>query len=375
MSSSTASAWGRVSKVRLINAAIEYCDPNADSCTLAQSWPLIQYSGLPATGYIYVTDPGGGQTRYTFQTGNSAETRLAAIRRPGLTNNSITYSYYLVGTSLYMLDTATSYGGTARDYTWYGSYAPLTITGSSYSDALGRSYSATVDYATGRITSETDAFGGVTIYARDSLKRVTDVTYPEGNRDHYDYDARGNVLAKTSYPKPGAGLANIVVQASYPGSCANPKTCNRPTSAIDANGNQTDFTYDPAHGGILTKTGPADSGGVRPQTRYEYAQYYAWMKNASGTYAQASNPVWKLARERYCRTTAASGSSCSGGSADEVVIDYIYDSGNASKGSNLVLKGVAVTADGQTHRTCYGYDIWARKISETKPNANLSSCP
>ncbi|NCP12216.1 MAG: hypothetical protein GW859_09770, partial [Sphingomonadales bacterium] len=59
--------------------------------------------------------------------------------------------------------------------------------------------------------------------------------------------------------------------------------------------------------------------------------------------------------------------------ADEVVTDYDY--GPNSGPNNLWLRGVAVTADGTTLRTCYGYDANGRKISETQPNANLGSCP
>jgi hypothetical protein len=39
------------------------------------------------------------------------------------------------------------------------------------------------------------------------------------------------------------------------------------------------------------------------------------------------------------------------------------------------LKGNAVTNRGVTLRACYGYDVQDRKISETKPAANLTSCP
>ncbi len=54
-----------------------------------------------------------------------------------------------------------------------------------------------------------------------------------------------------------------------------------------------------------------------------------------------------------------------------------YDYGPES-GSNILLpRGQAVTADGQTLRTCYAYDGRGRKISETSPNgtAGLAACP
>jgi YD repeat-containing protein len=159
--------------------------------------------------------------------------------------------------------------------------------------------------------------------------------------------------------------------------CENPKICNRPTSVADANNNITTYTYDPNHGGVLTETMPM-VGGVAPQKRYEYAQRYAWFKNSSGSYVQAATPVWVKTRERFCKTTAASGASCAGRSADEVVTDYDY--GPNSGPNPLLVRGVVVTATNstgalETKRTCFSYDANGRKISETNAAANLSSCP
>jgi hypothetical protein len=41
---------------------------------------------------------------------------------------------------------------------------------------------------------------------------------------------------------------------------------------------------------------------------------------------------------------------------------------------NLLVKGVTVTADGATHRTCDQYDRYGNQIGKVEPNANLSSC-
>ncbi|WP_204326407.1 hypothetical protein, partial [Stenotrophomonas maltophilia] len=59
------------------------------------------------------------------------------------------------------------------------------------------------------------------------------------------------------------GLASSCTVPTY-------RVCNKPNYIRDPKGNQTDFTYDPAHGGILTETLPADDNGVRPQKRYTY---------------------------------------------------------------------------------------------------------
>lgn len=196
-------------------------------------------------------------------------------------------------------------------------------------------------------------------------------TFPEGNRQEFAYDVFRNITETRLKAKPGSGLPDIVTTADY--DCTNQILCTKPTYTIDAENNRTDFTYDPVHGGVLTETGPAAPNGIRPQTRYEYAQRHAWIKSEVGGYGRVTHPVWLLVRQRFCRTTAASGAGCAGGAADEVVITYDY--GPDSGPNTLLLRGEAVTADGQTLRTCYGYDAQGRRISQTAPRANLSSCP
>ncbi|HYE28175.1 MAG TPA: hypothetical protein VEA61_08070 [Allosphingosinicella sp.] len=193
--------------------------------------------------------------------------------------------------------------------------------------------------------------------------------YPEGNEVGKSFSSRNVHAGGYLYGKNGGTLST---GATFDPVCSNLKTCNRPNTTRDAKGNTTTYTYDPAHGGVLTMTGPAVDG-VSPQTRYEYAQRYAWLKNASGGHSQAATPIWVLVRERFCRTTQGSASGCAGGASDEVVTDYDY--GPDSGPQNLLLRGVAVSADGQIHRTCYGYDSMGRKISETKPRAALAACP
>lgn len=216
--------------------------------------------------------------------------------------------------------------------------------------------------------SFTDELGRESGFAGGTDVGYAGFSYPEGNSISTAHDARNNPTASYTIGKNGAALTKI---STYDQVCANLVICNRPKTTTDANGNTTTYTYDPVHGGTLTKTGPAVNG-VAPQTRFEYAQRHAWLKNASGGYSQSATPIWVLVRERYCRTTAASGPGCAGGAADEVVTNYEY--GPDSGPQTLVVRGIAVTADGQTRRTCYGYDKMDRKISETKPRADLASC-
>lgn len=136
--------------------------------------------------------------------------------------------------------------------------------------------------------------GQKTYYRYDGAWRLIQTVYPEANSIINTLDARGNILSTTATPKPGSGLAPIVTMtASYPATCINYKTCNKPEWVRDANNAQTDYTYDPVHGGVLTETGPVDANGVRPQTRYTYAP---------------STPGTKTQRVRLCRRRRRSGS-------------------------------------------------------------------
>ena len=97
--------------------------------------------------------------------------------------------------------------------------------------------------------------------------------------------------------------ADIVRRATYPSTCANPVTCNLPTSITDVRGGVTDYTYDAA-GNLLTETGPAPAPGAsRPQTRYVWEQRYAWYKqNGSSAITRAATPVWVQVSQSHCMT-------------------------------------------------------------------------
>jgi YD repeat-containing protein len=231
------------------------------------------------------------------------------------------------------------------------------------------------------IKSVTDQIGRSTQYkwtgsltvrvGRDDL--LSEITYPEGNKLKYTYDDRGNTLETRMIPKPGSGLTDIVYSSTFPASCANPASCNKPATTTDANDATTAYTYSPDHGGVLSAVGPAVAG-VSPSTKYYYAQRYPWLKNGAG-YMAGSSPIWVLIEERTCRTSGldlATG-ACSAGSAD--MVQKLYDYGPDSGPNNLWLRGVAFVSNGETLRTCYGYDQVGRRISATGPRAALATCP
>ena len=218
----------------------------------------------------------------------------------------------------------------------------------------------------GYVTEYIDPLSRRTTYSYDSGDRLTQVAYPEGNYINFTYDARGNVLTRTTVPKPGG--ENILTEvAGYPTVCTNAVICNIPLYIIDENGARTDFEYTapniqtiaPFPGAtrsiavgtqqpirILGPTVLAD--GLRPETVNEYV-------------------AGVLVKSTVCRTQQ----NCVG-NPDAVVTTFDYGDTHAT---NRTLFGVAVSADGQSLTTCYTYDSLGRRQSATPPLAGAGPCP
>jgi YD repeat-containing protein len=194
---------------------------------------------------------------------------------------------------------------------------------------------------------------------------------PEGAKTELKYDGSRNVTEVRRKSKPGSGLSDIVTAATY--NCAVAVNCTKPVTMTDAKGGVTSYSYDTVHGGLLTEMQPAPvAGGARPLKLRTYVQKYAYILNG-GSLIAAGTPVWVPATETVCQTVAGSSTPICDGGALQTVTTYEY--GADGTAHNLLLRGVAVTADGQTLRTCYSYDVNGRRISETKPAANLGVCP
>lgn len=321
-------------------------------------------------------------------------------------NGKVTQQDFVDGTSY-------TYGYVLVPIQYHGSNQaePQPIVGGSYQDANGTNFSAMHSYpevplqwlgSPGGTTPYNQVFdngpgalqyqvtpgptditapnGG--LITNDYCDRVAKQAYPsecyvgpiqretmqEGNFREFWWIQNPRRLVKVEHhPKPSQGGPVLTETAEY--GCTAAPCKAKPTRYTDAEGNQTDYEYDTVHGGILKKTLPADANGVRAETRYTYVQRNA--RDASGTALQP--PVYLLASEEFCRSTAASGTGCAGGATDEVVTTYDY--GPTSGPNNLLLRSTSVTADGQTLTTCYSYDTLGRKISETQPEGAVGGCP
>jgi hypothetical protein len=380
-SNSTAGTWNAPRRVTAYNKAVSYCNEALlQECTAVTALPSSVITYNSTNGTILITPPG-----------SSDGTELAAplsMRQTAVPNSTVSLQVAIDNAGFGYVSRVTDADGqwnyTHITYTDDSGHIPTTYATStnpagSEVSAYGYGYFGTI----GTYVDELNRFynWGDGFPFRDNGRQE-----PEGDETAIGRDERNNITSLVRYPKPNSGLPPLTLYtATYPVDCTNPRTCNHPITATDANNNVWSYTYAPEHGGVLTETGPpaptrqsdGSIANVQPQKRYEYAQRYASISNGSGGYMHGPTAIWLMTRERHCVATAASGSSCAGGAADEVVTDYDY--GPDSGPNTLLLRGVAVTAyvSGApvTNRTCYGYDSAGNRISETQPNALLTSCP
>ncbi|HEX5182040.1 MAG TPA: hypothetical protein VFW19_02690 [Allosphingosinicella sp.] len=375
--------WLSLRKVTPYNKAFVACDESLmQECVNVSALPSATLQYDTTAGTVTITPPSGkGGIQLTVASMNGHWTGISSVQKVGVPNSQASYHAASDDLGNWYVDSITDQSGT-----W--NYSRIIFT-----DEEGHppTYNATSTNPQGQTVS----IGGYTGYGdvtgfNDELNRSWG--YPDGGMYGYPYmdlgrydpenngtsivrDDRNNVLAEVLNPKPSSGLPPITIySAVYPVDCTNPKTCNHPASVKDGNGNETDYTYAPEHGGVLTETGPVVSG-VRPQKRYTYAQRYPWVLNASGTYVRAANPIWVLTQTSFCKVgnPNSTNTGCANGSTDQVVTTYDY--GPDVGPNNLNLRGTVVDVGGLNLRTCASYDALGNKISETKPRAGLATCP
>ncbi|WP_116811997.1 RHS repeat-associated core domain-containing protein [Steroidobacter cummioxidans] len=357
-------------KIYVLNRTEAYCDPAADTCAATAGVPFAQIAETQSQqvtpwGTLMVTsvtasDAAGRQTRWSWPgPGYSVKSKASTVD-----DLTVTPQFDCCWP---IEETVRGLTVVRRGLTWdYKVGSNLTTSfWAKVTDPAGNTREVITDLTKMQVESDRDALGNYTLYQYDSFGRRTRITYPEGNYIQITYDDRGNITETRRVAKPGSALPDIVETASYPETCSNPKTCNQPTSTTDAWGKVTDYTYDDAHGGVLTVTAPAPySGAVRPQTRYHYTALHAWYKNSAGTLVQASTPIYKLTRISACRTTA----SCVG-TADEVRTTFEYQTGSASTPSNLLLTSVTQSSgDGAlSAATTFSYDSRGNRLTVDGP--------
>ncbi|NJS13657.1 MAG: hypothetical protein HC788_02370 [Sphingopyxis sp.] len=191
-------------------------------------------------------------------------------------------------------------------------------------------------------------------------------TLPSGNSVKLQYDGRNFIVEQREVALAGSGLADLVTTTTWT-DCTNLKTCGRILSQTDPKGNVSEYTYDGAHGGVLTETLPAATlGGVRPQKRYTYGQFFAWYQNAAGAFVQAQAPIWLVTQISECRTGASP--ACIG-TADETRTSFTYGSPGVANNLLLTQQTVAAGDNSVSATTSWTYDVQGNKLTEDGPLA------
>lgn len=317
-------AWLRITKVTGFNRTVDYCSSSANTCSFSKTWPHATYTGSSNSQVATVTDTIGRVLQYTYTSNN-----LTGARWPGSSSDNVTIGY----------DGSDRVSSVNRGFgTWsyvYSDTATERTTTVTLPGGGARTVVSTL--ATGLIKSDKDPLNRTTSYLYDSSNRLTRVTSPHGNYVSYTYNARGGITEVRSVAASGSGLSDIVTSATYPATCSNQKTCNKPTTTTDALGGVTNYTYDSAHGSLLTVTAPAPSGGAaRPQTRFTYSQKQARYKSSSSGFVNGPS-IWVSMTTSAC----ASGSSCSAG-ANETLTTIAWPT--TASANNLLPTSVTVGA-------------------------------
>ncbi|WFU66676.1 RHS repeat-associated core domain-containing protein [Bradyrhizobium brasilense] len=191
----------------------------------------------------------------------------------------------------------------------------------------------------GNQTDDFNQAGDHTIMAYDGVGRLILTTYPLGDAVALIYDARNNVLSKTTRPIPGA-TDPLTAQPATPivESWAYDPTFSKVLTATDALGNITTNSYD-GRGNLTTVTQPSVArpgvtGTVSPVATFTYG--------AHGLVATGTDAEGQVAAYRYDPTTFD-------------LVGVTQDSGRL----NLV--------------TAYAYDAVGNPTSVTDPSGNVTT--
>ncbi|MFC2954177.1 RHS repeat domain-containing protein [Marinicaulis aureus] len=345
--------WLSIKKVTALNRAVDWCGNTQVTCSYSKTWPSSSYtinsSGHGGRKLETVTDALGRTTTYSYSTfyylSSLVENRLSGIKWPGSSSDNVTFSYHTSTTAYEGLVESVDRGFASWDYSYAIGASSIQTT---VTHPTGPTEVLSANLSTGLVTSTTNTAGKTTSYTYDSENRLESVTLPEGNSTEYVYDARGNVKYTTEKPKSGSTvfvtcyeyvegetLSSCGASPTYTGTtsatCSNQVTCNKVKRMIDARGEETAYTYNSTHGGLISSKAPDPDGGSslpRPETRIFYTQKQARYKNSASTYANGPQ-IYVPDATAACNSSAFSGgynasashtnNNCSGGASDKAI--------------------------------------------------------
>lgn len=361
----------RVTSVNAYNLTTDQCNAGAYHCPVIPGRPRLTFT-LAGAG-VNITNAQGQTSR--FYTAADGKTKIALPQ--DFANGTETMSFSTVNGKV----NSVTRNGKTWTYSWgtgtNSQTGGATIIG-SVTDPTGRvrqyTITSTLNGSTypfegRRLQSIVDESGGTTTYAYDSSWRLSRITYPEGNYVQLTRDANGNITERRRVSKTPGTPPDLVETFAFPSSCANLVVCHKPINTIDSLGNQTDYTYDATHGGVLTVTKPAaTASGVRPQQRYTYSALQAYYLNGGSVTASGQN-IYRLTGTSTCLT----GASCAG-TSDELKTTIGYGPQTAGVANNLLpVTNTVASGDGAISlTTTTAYDATGHPVSVDGPLAGNS---
>lgn len=332
LSHASHNGWSYLSQAVAFNMANETCDPAAANCTLTGSWPTITRDF--STG-IY-SDSLGRQTTVGWTTNNTYEVSYPTGKHLSYTGTAY-FGMGYTGTNdvvTALLAGSVSDGVATWTYQHPTPYAAVTL-------VFRPGISAPLEYQfndNGSLSLYQDTASGSAVwegYWYDTKGRVTTHQFKDDttilSETDYSYDPRGNLIESKQISATPGTPADIIKTAHFPDTCTNFKICNKPDYTIDADGNRTDYTYDPNSGRIATVTAPADPNGVHPANTYSYTNYQAYYRNAAGAIVASGQPIAMLTQVSTC----ASGAVCAN-TVNEARMTYSYGPQTAGTANNLL---------------------------------------
>jgi YD repeat-containing protein len=334
-------------------------------------------------------------------------------------DSGATWNFTLNG-SRDMTSVARPGGLAATSYTYNGDHRVTSATTAagvwnySYADAAnqrtvtvsspgGRVFSVTAHKENGYVTQVVDGIGTplqrTTTYNYDSNSRqLMSVVYPEGNREEFSYDGRGNVTERRQVPKPGSLDPVLTTYVGYPSACTDRTLCNRPAYSVDPEGARTDFAYAPSttqtisvpNGGLSTVQRTFDANHGQPvQIQYPLIVGQSERRTVSYQYSLTGQvTIISDCENRANCFNAADETRTSIGYINVPHQARLASRSSAANQVNLFNRMIGnydisvfylpqsrtITSNGQAIQSCWSYDSAGRLMTESHPASGQASC-
>jgi RHS repeat-associated protein len=208
-----------------------------------------------------------------------------------------------------------------------------------------------------------DELGRQTSMKYDGRGRITEYTYPENDKEKFEYDSRNNTtkitkVAKPCAPQPCTQPVDIVVQASWNTSW------NKPDYIINARGFRTDFTYYASGNGRsllqeALRPGATGAAPIGTSTRPKYAYTY----NVYGQVLDFTDPTGLITRNSYTGTASTPYTTSVDPDVVNAITTFTFDA----------IGNTRTVADPRGKVTEFEYDLNRRKLVTKHHDGNVSA--